>query len=156
MVQEKVEMEEQQTSLEAELSMEAIQGDRSEEDRITEAEKNERQRKMLQVCDQNLKENHLTILVSGVVSIQAAFKPVGHIQNFWHICSWHLHCGFKLKCMVVVVWSEMVALQRKVIACWICRREKTPPLGFVQPAMRRALFLRQVKQKSEKASALAC
>lgn len=76
MVQEKVEMEEQQTSLEAELSMEAIQGDRSEEDRITEAEKNERQRKMLQVCDQNCKQNHLTILDSGVVSIQAAVKPV--------------------------------------------------------------------------------
>ena len=49
MVQEKVEMEEQQTSLEAELTVEAIQGDRSEEDRLTEAEKNERQRKMLQV-----------------------------------------------------------------------------------------------------------
>lgn len=49
MVQEKVEMEEQQTSLEAELSMEEVQGDRSEEDRLTEAEKNERQRKMLQV-----------------------------------------------------------------------------------------------------------
>jgi len=50
MVQEKVEMEEQQTSLEAELSMEAVQNDRSEEDRLTEAEKNERQRKMLLVC----------------------------------------------------------------------------------------------------------
>lgn len=49
MVQEKVEMEEQQTSLEAELTIENIQGDRSEEDRLTEAEKNERQRKMLQV-----------------------------------------------------------------------------------------------------------
>lgn len=49
MVQEKVEMEEQQTALEAELSFEDIQGDRSEEDRLTEAEKNERQRKMLQV-----------------------------------------------------------------------------------------------------------
>lgn len=48
MVQEKVEMEEQQTSLEAELTIENIQGDRSEEDRLTEAEKNERQRKMLQ------------------------------------------------------------------------------------------------------------
>ena len=61
MVQEKVEMEEQQTSLEAELSVEAIQGDRSEEDRLTEAEKNERQRKMLQVCGQILKSNHLII-----------------------------------------------------------------------------------------------
>lgn len=49
MVQEKVEMEEQQTSLEAELTIENIQGDRSEEDRLTEAEKNERQRKMLMV-----------------------------------------------------------------------------------------------------------
>ena len=49
MVQEKVEMEEQQTSLEAELTIESIQGDRSEEDRLTEAEKNERQRKMLLV-----------------------------------------------------------------------------------------------------------
>lgn len=49
MVQEKVEMEEQQTSLEAELTIENIQGDRSEEDRLTEAEKNERQRKMLLV-----------------------------------------------------------------------------------------------------------
>lgn len=49
MVQEKVEIEEQQTSLEAELSFEDVQGDRSEEDRLTEAEKNERQRKMLQV-----------------------------------------------------------------------------------------------------------
>lgn len=49
MVQEKVEMEEQQTALEAELNLEGIQGDRSEEDRITEAEKNERQKKMLLV-----------------------------------------------------------------------------------------------------------
>ena len=49
MVQEKVEMEEQQTTLEAELKMEGVEGDRSEEDRLTEAEKNERQRKMLQV-----------------------------------------------------------------------------------------------------------
>ena len=49
MVQEIVEMEEQQTSLEAELTIENIQGDRSEEDRLTEAEKNERQRKMLLV-----------------------------------------------------------------------------------------------------------
>ena len=49
MVQEKVEMEEQQTTVEAELSFDDIQGDRSEEDRLTEAEKNERQRKMLQV-----------------------------------------------------------------------------------------------------------
>ena len=50
MVQEKVEMEEEhQTALEAELSLEGIQGDRSEEDRITEAEKNERQKKMLLV-----------------------------------------------------------------------------------------------------------
>ena len=53
MVQEKVEMEEQQTSLEAELTIENIQGDRSEEDRLTEAEKNERQRKMLQVWYMN-------------------------------------------------------------------------------------------------------
>jgi len=48
-VQEKIEIEEQQTTVEAELSLEDIQGDRSEEDRLTEAEKNERQRKMLQV-----------------------------------------------------------------------------------------------------------
>ena len=49
MVQEKVEIEEQQTTVEAELSLDDIQGDRSEEDRLTEAEKNERQRQMLQV-----------------------------------------------------------------------------------------------------------
>lgn len=56
MVQEKVEMEEQQTSLEAELSMEEVQGDRSEEDRLTEAEKNERQRKMLQQLQEDLRK----------------------------------------------------------------------------------------------------
>lgn len=50
MVQEKVEVEsEQQTSLEAELSFEDVQGDRSEEDRLTQAEKDERLRKQLQV-----------------------------------------------------------------------------------------------------------
>ena len=37
--------------VEAELSMEGIVGDRSEEERLTETEKNERQRKMLQVCN---------------------------------------------------------------------------------------------------------
>lgn len=56
MVQEKVEMEEQQTSLEAELTIENIQGDRSEEDRLTEAEKNERQRKMLQQLQEDLQK----------------------------------------------------------------------------------------------------
>lgn len=56
MVQEKVEMEEQQTALEAELSFEDIQGDRSEEDRLTEAEKNERQRKMLQALQADLEK----------------------------------------------------------------------------------------------------
>lgn len=49
MVHEKVEIEEQQTTVEAELSLDDIQGDRSEEDRITEAEKNERQRQLLLV-----------------------------------------------------------------------------------------------------------
>ncbi|KAL9968825.1 hypothetical protein ACROYT_G020962 [Oculina patagonica] len=56
MVQEKVEIEEQQTSLEAELSFEDVQGDRSEEDRLTEAEKNERQRKMLQQLQEDLRK----------------------------------------------------------------------------------------------------
>ncbi|CAH3126303.1 unnamed protein product [Porites lobata] len=56
MVQEKVEMEEQQTSLEAELTIENIQGDRSEEDRLTEAEKNERQRKMLLQLQEDLQK----------------------------------------------------------------------------------------------------
>ena len=56
MVQEKVEMEEQQTSLEAELTIENIQGDRSEEDRLTEAEKNERQRKMLMQLQEDLQK----------------------------------------------------------------------------------------------------
>ena len=48
-MQEKIEIDEQETTAEADLSFEGIQGDRSEEDRITEAEKNERQKKMLQV-----------------------------------------------------------------------------------------------------------
>lgn len=43
-------MEETQTTLETELEVDPlVEGDRSEENRITEAEKNERQRKMLQV-----------------------------------------------------------------------------------------------------------
>lgn len=54
MVQEKVEIEEQQTTVEAELSLDDIQGDRSEEDRLTEAEKNERQRQMLQQLQEDL------------------------------------------------------------------------------------------------------
>lgn len=49
-MQEKIEVEEQMAVVEAELSMEGIVGDRSEEERLTETEKNERQRKMLQVC----------------------------------------------------------------------------------------------------------
>lgn len=45
-----IEMEETQTTLETELEIDPlVEGDRSEEDRLTEAEKNERQRKMLQV-----------------------------------------------------------------------------------------------------------
>ena len=48
--EDQVEMEEAQTQLEAELEIDpALQGDRSEENRLTEAEKNERQRRMLQV-----------------------------------------------------------------------------------------------------------
>ena len=50
-MQEKIEVEEQMAVVEAELSMEGIVGDRSEEERLTETEKNERQRKMLQVCN---------------------------------------------------------------------------------------------------------
>ena len=46
-------MEETQTTLETELEVDPlVEGDRSEENRITEAEKNERQRKMLQVLMQ--------------------------------------------------------------------------------------------------------
>lgn len=48
-----IEMEETQTTLETELEVDPlVEGDRSEEDRLTEAEKNERQRKMLQVLMQ--------------------------------------------------------------------------------------------------------
>lgn len=48
-----IEMEETQTTLETELEVDPlVEGDRSEENRITEAEKNERQRKMLQVLMQ--------------------------------------------------------------------------------------------------------
>lgn len=50
-MQEKIEVEEQMAVVEADLSMEGIVGDRSEEERLTETEKNERQRKMLQVCN---------------------------------------------------------------------------------------------------------
>lgn len=50
-MQEKIEVEEQMAVVEAELSMEGIVGDRSEEERLTETEKNERQKKMLQVCN---------------------------------------------------------------------------------------------------------
>lgn len=55
LVQEKIEIDEQETTAEADLSFEGIQGDRSEEDRITEAEKNERQKKMLQQLQEDLK-----------------------------------------------------------------------------------------------------
>ena len=58
-VQETVEVEEAPTSLEAEFEFSPdIEGDRSEEDRQTEAEKNERQRLMLHVWMSSFELNH--------------------------------------------------------------------------------------------------
>lgn len=52
-----IEMEETQTTLETELEVDPlVEGDRSEENRITEAEKNERQRKMLQLLQEDLRK----------------------------------------------------------------------------------------------------
>ncbi|XP_074626125.1 radixin-like [Acropora palmata] len=61
LVQEKIEVEEQMAVVEAELSMEGIVGDRSEEERLTETEKNERQRKMLQQLKDDLKRDESNI-----------------------------------------------------------------------------------------------
>lgn len=52
-----IEMEETQTTLETELEIDPlVEGDRSEENRLTEAEKNERQRKMLQQLQEDLRK----------------------------------------------------------------------------------------------------
>ena len=80
MVQEKVEMEEQQTSLEAELTIENIQGDRSEEDRLTEAEKNERQRKMLLVWYMNY-ANSVTCQASYIEFFLAPSQGVKRVLS---------------------------------------------------------------------------
>ena len=76
-------MEETQTTLETELEVDPlVEGDRSEENRITEAEKNERQRKMLQVLMQWLM-NFFEYESSKSISIQFFCLPIQTLHFQW-------------------------------------------------------------------------